>query len=232
MKTYRAKNGPFTERPYYSDSDVEEICSTELRTVGLYPDTPSPIRIDRFIEKRFKVVPAYDDLGTKILGMTMFGASGVTAIIISRALEEEGTAVAERRIRTTLAHEAGHGLLHTHLFTIAMQNKPLFGDFTDPAKPKVLCRDEGEASPKYQGQWWEYQANQAIGSLLMPKLLVEKAVENFSIPTGLFGFRSFDRVKLEEAVKELAAIFNVNSAVARIRLDQLFPASKNQQLTL
>src|SRR5919199_282963 len=99
MKTYRAKNGPFTERPYYSDSDIETLCSDELRAVGLLPASPAAIRIDRFIEKRFKVVPSYEDLGEKILGMTIFGPQGVKAVLISRTLEEEDSVTAERRIR-------------------------------------------------------------------------------------------------------------------------------------
>src|SRR3989442_14471559 len=133
MKTYRAKSGPFQERPYYSDSDIENICSDELRAVSLYPTKPGPVRIDRFIEKRFGVVPSYEDLGEGILGLTVFGASGVREILISRALEDEGTLAAKRRIRTTLAHEGGHGLFHTHLFTVSAQKQPLFGDFTDPS---------------------------------------------------------------------------------------------------
>jgi hypothetical protein len=26
VKTFKAKSGPFSERPFYSDSDIEKIC--------------------------------------------------------------------------------------------------------------------------------------------------------------------------------------------------------------
>lgn len=232
MKTIRAKHGPFTERPFYSDADIENMCSNELRAVDLYPRRPGPIRIDRFLEKRFKVVPHYEDLGEKILGMTIFSSAGVKAIIVSRALEEDGGTVAERRIRTTLAHEGGHAIFHTYLFALAMQEKSLFGDFSDPRSPKVLCRDEGEMSNGYQGQWWEYQANRAIGSLLMPKALVEAALEKFLVVSGLLGCRSFDHSRRDEAIKLLVDIFDVNPVVAKMRLSELFPVSESRQLSL
>lgn len=232
MKTLRAKTGPFTERPYYRDSEIENTCTDELRGVNLFPPTPSPIRIDRFIEKRFNVVHSYEDLGEGILGLTKFGSTGVQAIVVARALDEDRSTSARRRVRTTLAHEAGHGLFHTHLFALTAKEKPLFGDFTDPNAPKILCRDEGEASTRYQGQWWEYHANRAIGALLMPRTLVESAAQSFFSASGSLGLRGFDHARKDEAVRLLVEIFDVNPVVARIRLAQLFPGSESPQLSL
>jgi hypothetical protein len=232
MKTLRAKTGPFTERPYYRDSEIENTCTDELRGVNLFPSTPSAIRIDRFIEKRFNVVHSYEDLGEGILGFTKFGSTGVQEIVVARALDEDRSTSANRRLRTTLAHEAGHGLFHTHLFALTAETKPLFGDFTDPKAPKILCRDEGEASTRYQGQWWEYQANRAIGALLMPKALVESAAQSFFSASGSLGLKAFDHARKDEAVRLLVEIFDVNPAVARIRLAQLFSVSKSPQLSL
>lgn len=231
MKSFRAKSGPFQERPYYSDAEIENICSDELRAAALYPGSPSPVRIDRFIEKRF-VTPTYDDLGEGILGLTVFGSGGVKEIIVSSTLEEDGSPASRRRIRTTLAHEGGHGLFHTHLFALAAPTKPLFGDFSNPAAPKVLCRDEAKVGTGYQGQWWEFQANKAIGALLMPKKLVEAALEGFHVATGSFGFTSLDTTRRDEAIRLLVDVFDVNPAVARIRLGQLFQVSEERQLTL
>src|SRR5262249_46079833 len=118
MRTFRATAGPFQEGVYYPDEDIENICRDELSKVGLLPKEPEPIRIDRIIEKRFGVSPRYEDLGKDVLGLTKFTKKGVAEVIVSKALEEEGDTVAERRIRTTLGHEGGHGLLHTHLFVL------------------------------------------------------------------------------------------------------------------
>jgi hypothetical protein len=232
MKTYRPKKGPFRERPYYSDSEIENTCADELRAVGLYPATPSAVRIDRFIEKRFGVTPTYEDLGKKILGFTKFGVGGVKEVVIASALEEEDTVTAERRIRSTMAHEAGHGIFHSHLFVLGAQERPLFGDFSDPSAPKILCRDEVGQSSGYKGQWWEYQANRAIGAFLLPKALVEEMLAPFCVKTGLLGYGAFDESRREVAVALLANTFEVNPAVARIRLEQVFPQNKSGQLQL
>ena len=114
MKTFKSPSGPFVEQPYYTANDVEAICSDELLKLGFYPSDPSPVRIDRFIEKRFDLQPTYEDLPNGLLGFTRFGTKGVEEIVITTALDEEGTRPAERRLRTTLAHEGGHGLLHAH----------------------------------------------------------------------------------------------------------------------
>jgi hypothetical protein len=198
----------------------------ELLKAGLMPKEPEPIRIDRFIEKRFGVSPRYEDLGSGVLGLTKFTRKGVAEVIVSKSLEDEGNAVAERRIRTTLAHEGGHGLLHTHLFILESHERPLFGDFSDPSKPKVLCRDESAvSSTAYGRQWWEVQANKAMGSLLLPKQLVQMAVKPYLTSSGLLGLETLSSTNRLVAVRELADIFDVNPVVVRIRLSKMYPES-------
>ena len=226
------------EKPYYSAGDIEIMCPDELRKVGLYPSSPSPVRIDRFIEKRFKIDPRYEDLPDGILGYTKFGYNGVEEIAVSRELEEENTKASARRIKTTLAHESGHGLLHTHLFVLGQQPKSLFGDSLDESGSKILCRNdaiEGSKTGKtagYDGKWWEHQANLVMGALLVPRNLAMTAMEPFLIKAGLLEVKTLDQTRREEAIKSLAEIFEVNPIVIRIRINQLFPASKTNQLTL
>lgn len=231
MRTSRGGVGPFQERPFYSLNEIERICVEALRGVDLLPSSPEQIRIDRFIEKRFSVTPSYEDLGEGILGLTRFGRNGVQEVIVSQRLDDEGSVVANRRIRSTLAHEAGHGLLHEYLFLLE-QETPLFGEKT-PEGPKVLCRD-GPAANKdaYKGKWWEYQANRAIGSLLLPRTLVHMAVEPYTLPAGGLGLRSVDRGRRPEVIQQLVQIFDVNPIVAAIRFDDLFPAEKTSQIAL
>lgn len=234
MKTYRQKGGPFKERPYYELQDIENICTQELSSVGLLPTHPAPIRIERFIEKRFAVSPVYEDLPDGVLGYSRFGRSGVEAVIISRALAEDQPSGAERRITTTLAHEAGHALLHGHLFALGAPQRGLFGG--DVTTPKILCRTESlpalTPGRKYDGRWWEYQANQAIGALLLPRALAEEALKSIVLQGGALGLaRTLPAGRREEAALLLADIFEVNPAVARIRLAEMFPANQGQ-LTL
>jgi hypothetical protein len=236
MRSYRSKSGPFAERPFYKNEEIEAICGDELRAADLFPPTPSPIRIDRFLEKRFGVVPEYQELGDGVLGLTKFGPNGVQGIIVARMLDEEGTTTAERRIRTTLAHEGGHGLLHAHLFAMTTKEHSLFGDFTDPKAPQILCRDVPNTSPMhkqgYDGRWWEFQANRAIGALLLPKPLVHLAMEPLLEPAGLLGGKVLKANRREQGITLLADTFEVNPVVARIRLQELFPASSEAQLRL
>lgn len=95
-----------------------------------------------------------------------------------------------------------------------------------------MCRKEdleagGEA---YDGKWWEWQANQAIGGLLLPRPLVEACVEPLTEVIGTLGQRKLPPVNRDQAVRQLAETFHVNPAVARIRLATLF--SSDSQLAL
>lgn len=242
MKTSKANAGPFKERPYYSEQEMESICCEELQQAGLFPSSPQPIRIERFVEKRFEIVPKYEELPIGLLGFTKFGPNGVEEIVVSRFLADDGSVTAERRINTTLAHEAGHALLHTHLFAMECNNHtlPLFRENIDCSSQKILCRtgDDIESIQKngkprgYDGRWWEYQANRMIGALLLPRSLVMRALEPLTEKQGLIGLESITPSGRPAAIDTLADIFDVNPAVARIRLEGIFPSSENKQLTL
>lgn len=237
MKTYRTTSGPFAERPHYSPEEVERICNDELRKVDLFPSEPAAIRIDRFIEKRFKINPTYEDLPEGVLGCTKFGPKGVIEITISRLLAEENNKVGERRINSTFAHEVGHGLLHAHLFVLG-QARNLFGDGLDSTEPKILCRKENiegiQTSNKinYGGRWWEYQANMAIGSILLPKQLAKIILEPFLIEKGKLGAKILDPTHIDRVTRELVGVFNVNPIVARIRIDTIYLRNQENQLFL
>lgn len=205
------------------------MCEDELRAAGYYPAKPEPVRVERFVEKRFRVSVAYDDLPAGVLGYTLFGSDGVTGVHISSVLAEEQSRTSNRRINSTLAHEAGHGLLHSHLFAFSSEGLSLFGGDPDVTTTRILCRE-----PKgrgYGGQWWEVQANMVIGPLLMPRVHVLKAAEPFTRECGSLGGREIIPSSREDAVLCLADVFDVNPAVARIRVDDIFPLGDGQ-LTL
>lgn len=228
MKNLRTKSGPFLERPYFTNDEIDRACSFELQTLGLLPPTPQPIRIDRFIEQRLGVTPEYENLPAGILGYTRFFRGGVKGIVVARSLDDN-SASGERRVRSTLAHEAGHGLFHAHLFVLSGQSS-LFPEGAS-ASPRVLCRDaqNGASERAYHGEWWEYQANRAIGSLLLPKQLVNSAVQTFAAPLGLLGIMSLADEVREAAARYVAKIFDVNPVVATIRLDEMFPRPSGGQ---
>ena len=234
MKTFRTTSGPFSERPHFDPVEIDRMCVDELRKAGCLPMTPEPIRVDRFIEKRFNVVPEYDDLPDGVLGYTRFSKQGVEAIVVAKALDTDGGKVAERRIRTTLAHEGGHGLLHAYLFAIQDAAASLFNSEPED-KDKILCRDvQGESGRqgRYDGRWSEYQANRAIGGLLLPKKLVGMALQPYVAPAGSLGVPTLDQKRCGDAERALAEIFDVNPVVARLRIADLYPFAECGQLTL
>ena len=237
MRTSRSKRGPLPEQIFYEVEEIENICRDELQGVGLFPSEPAPIRIDFFIEKRFKILPSYEDLPPGVLGYTRFGLSGVEKIAVSKALDDEGTKPAERRLRTTLAHEGGHGLLHAHLFVLGAKPESMFGDATTGDASKILCREDGIPAggtneSKYRGRWWEFQANQAMSALLLPKGLVREALASELSVEGIFEIPSLPSDRRAVSITLLAETFDVNPVVARIWLETLYPTAAYQQLTL
>src|SRR5206468_5815655 len=130
--------------------------------------------------------PRYEDLPDGVLGYTCFGSKGVESIHISSALLEAGTRSAERLANTTLAHEAGHGLFHAHLFALASGGISLFGDDPDVTATRVLCRNHASGGA-YDGRWWELHAGKAIGPLLLPRQLVVATLKALLVPRGAFG---------------------------------------------
>ena len=230
MMRSTAQSGMFSKPPYFKPSQIDQMCADELRKENLLPSSPTAVRIDRFIEKRFGVSPQYEDLPHGVLGFTKFGKNGVEAIVVSAALDAQDGKVAQRRVRTTLAHEAGHGLLHAYLF--ALDDKPLhLFDKDSHTEHQILCRDvpnEERTSRSYDGRWWEFQANRAMGGLLSPRALVHEAMKPFLVPSGMLGVEILDEKRREEAVRALADIFDVNPVVARIRTNELYPAETGQ----
>ena len=165
-----------------------------------------------------------------VLGFTRFGKNGVKAVVISRALDAEGGKVAGRRIRTTIAHEGGHGLLHAHLFALDEIPLHLF-DQDSHSGDQILCRDvhgDEKKAHRYDGRWWEVQANRAMSSLLCPRPLVQETMKSFLAPAGLLGVEVLTENRREEAVRALADIFDVNPAVTRIRIGEMYPAQTGQ----
>ncbi len=96
MKRIRSKSGPFSERPHFEPSEIDQICAEELRKQELYPSSPGAIRIDRFVEKRFGIVPQYEILPDGFWGFTKFAKKGVEAIVIAAAFDAEKGIFAER----------------------------------------------------------------------------------------------------------------------------------------
>lgn len=53
---------------------MELLCATALAEAGLLPEEPSPVRIDRFIEKHFRVEVRATEMQPGLMGAIRLGA--------------------------------------------------------------------------------------------------------------------------------------------------------------
>lgn len=224
MKRFPTSEGPFPTRLYYSDHEIEEICSTALAETNLLPTEPGPIRIDRFIEKKFGVQIVYEPLKKGVLGFTVFNSKGVESVHIAPPTGESQLFVQEdRRINSTLAHEAGHCLMHTELYLERFAKGTAFEDHPNVTQDRILCRDEQPnvqtRQRRYAGEWWEFQANRAIGALLIPKQLFLTFMQPFLKQSGTTLIPRLPIKTQRQAIEAASRVFDVNQMVVRVRLN-------------
>ncbi len=225
MKDTPAPGKPFGRRLYFKKGEIEHICADALKSTGCLPAICAPVEIELFVEKAFDCRAVYDSLPTGVLGAAAFSRDGgLEEVTVSKSLLADGQ-IGERRTRSTWAHEAGHGLLHGSLFAQSKLEHPLLEDCFDYQKRRILCRERDliATGSGYHGKWWEWQANQAIGALLLPRELVKTSLESLTEERGILGIPILPRTRLEPAARRLAEVFDVSPAVARIRIEGLFP---------
>ena len=222
MKERRNPLGVFGKTLYFTDREIDQMCFEALKNSGFYPSSPSPIEIESFVEKHFETTLDFGtSMGEGVLGWTLFGRNGKIQLVgISAQLAEDLSEVGIRRCRATVAHEAGHCLMHSSLF-MEEAGEQMFGNI-DLKMRRILCREDDIAG-KYDGRWWEVQANKAIGGLLLPKGLVQTAVEKFLESAGALGLPVMPEKNRKLAIDYVAKTFEVNKKPAEIRLEKLFP---------
>ena len=182
-------NCPFISKPFYRPEKIEKVCRDALKEHDLLPVEPSPVRIERLLEKRWDISEQYLPLGDGITGFAGFSEEGLVGVAVNIELAEDQAVPARRRVRSTLAHEIGHGLFHEDLWKEVFENRKqpsLFDEkeitydgFTDNG---FLCRTNTVEATKpinVKNEWWEFQANKAMASLLLPSHLVAKALEPY-----------------------------------------------------
>ena len=226
MRSSRDHRSPWGKRLYFEAHEFETMMKDLLLRVG--PDVfveSSGVDVDRVLLAAFELEADYVSLPDGVLGRTLFLPDGSAQIEVSRELadEAETDTVHRRRLRTTLAHECGHVACHRILFLADTETISLFpsGEGQEEEKPAILCR-ENTVAPAYSGEWWEYQANQCMACLLLPRHLL---VPRFrAVLTGV-GVGSYEeavkRVKDGDIIRTLANMFDVSWQVLLCRLEDL-----------
>jgi hypothetical protein len=237
VKSYKHRSGE--QRLWFHDDEIEALAEDELRSAGLYPTGDNPVTdLERFVQRHLGAgLDQFAALSPEILGQTEFvpGKSPVIRVnadLTGSAFEDdEPLPWAKGRWRATVAHEAGHVLLHRNLFEASAGQGELFsaGGQTSSLM-RCLKRDVGHRSTT--SDWREVQANKAMAALLMPRALFTQVA--LAHP-GLHAVRAnvMAGPATSEVVCELARSFEVSKQAAAIRLGTLkiIPSSSTFDFT-
>lgn len=233
MRTTVDRSSPWGSRLWFEDHEFDAMMDEVRLKAGQGAVTAGTgVDVDAIFEKVYRVAPDYVDLPDGVLGKTIFHRDGRFDVYLSRPLadEAEHDTVARRRLRATAAHECAHVVVHGHMHLVDPLAMSLFDD-TPPPPPRVLCRQEAIGRPGYNGEWWEYQANRGMASLLLPKALVGEAVRQSlanrhcsTLETAIQGGH------LEPLVRDLMQHFDASMQLVIYRLQQLgtLPKATNQ----
>jgi hypothetical protein len=222
---------PFIRKIFIPEPRIERNCGDALRSVGLMPDEPTPIRIDRFAEKHFGIEIEYEDLSTfgpGVMGACRFKRDGsVSRILVEAKLAEQDSKLAEKVVRSTIAHEAGHGLFHGELFAERFQAEAEMkaAGFFEPSRRDGLLPDgfacRGLDAPNKafnRFDWWEVQANMAMAALLLPMNLVSQHLDLVMKP-----LRTYEGAHIIPSLKDVCGMvadrFEVSVTMARYRIE-------------
>lgn len=221
MKTYRGPEGD--ERIWFEDDEIEQIMEDELRRASLMPTLDdSVVDVEAFIENHLQSpLDQYADLENDVLGVTEFRPGHRPEVRINKDLT--GSAMdgdwcppgVQGRWRATLAHEAGHVVLHRMLFEVDTNQTTLFADpVNGPREAQLLrCLKRDVAHRARTTDWREVQANRAMAALLMPKSVFVKTVRKIGIGAT--------HATIDQSTRDLAQRFGVSRQATTIRLRTL-----------
>jgi len=120
--------GPFLEYFFIPEARIHRIACDNLVSLGLMPDTPGPVPIERYCDKRWGFPEDYAPLPKGVLGKAKFSEDGLVMIEINRELADNSSELGIIRTRSTLAHEIGHGELHSGRYADKIRHERLQGD--------------------------------------------------------------------------------------------------------
>lgn len=237
MKVYRSTDGG--NRIWFNEGEIEDIIESELRKSGFYPTVENPmVDLEGFIEEHLKAsLDQYAALDPDVLGQTEFLRGHRPVVKIDGKLTRKAIDAGPQaqlgmlgRWRATVSHEASHIILHRSLFEICEDQGSLFGEDSEcdePERVQCLKRDISYANI---GDWREYQANNGMAVLMMPRtLFVQIAHEHCEL-------LDIDSLIISESDRSasklafgLAKVFGVSQQAAQIRLRTLgFVCSSEQ----
>jgi hypothetical protein len=209
------------EPHYYLRDYLEELCE---RTVSefcteTYGQELAPLPTDvltQLLERDTSVLNLYATLDDGINGMTtMFGSERLPRVDIAAELSRQW--FRENRLRTTLAHEYAHVLLHAPLWRAQCKTGGQEGE----TLIAQACRRETVEDNAPRSDRIEWQAGYICGALLMPQRRVDRLVGRFRSTRSFAPVLLAGSADAEELVERVTIGFRVSRLAARVRLGQL-----------
>ncbi len=225
MRWVRDSTGRFRWRPFLEAGEIDVLCEQRITQFlfALYGSVAYPLSTDdltRLIEQDvddldlFADLSALGDDSAMVEGVTTFVPGHRPCIQIAGYLSEDSRK--EARLRTTLAHELGHVLLHD--FTGEREDAPRPRQADDPDTASTTLCTPWAIGTWPPVDWMEWQANYASGALLMPRTAVQQALfpstERHAASSPVAG-------GLGRAIDIVQGSFMVSDAAALVRLRQL-----------
>lgn len=199
-----------------------------MELLGLYAsrygmDDSTAIPVDMVVESALGLTLELDDLSKRLGAQDILGATWIQSktVVIDQSLEPSENPAMEGRFNFTLAHEAGHWVMHAHQIADIPEQATLFDISTAPS---IVCR----SSQRKESMEW--QADRFASYLLMP----EDRIMNFwrEIRGGLDQYMAFEEIEaikaeseysipVTQVAKDMAEHFRVSGQAMQIRLEGL-----------
>ncbi len=203
---------------WFEEAEFERIMDGVRQRAGEVFAEGRGVDVEEVLMRVYEISPDYLELPRGVLGRTVFHANGLVDVHLSRGLSERAdrSRVARQRLRSTMGHECGHVALHRQLQLGALGEGP-----TDA--PAILCRASAfKTESGRAGEWWEYQANRAMASLLMPRDLTNAALSGILPALGHESLKkALEAEGGPEVLRELSRIFDVSFEMVLYRLGDL-----------
>ena len=219
--------GPFTQKIFLTETTIDRMALAALSETQLLPKIPGPVDIGQFCIRNWGWEVQYFDLGPDLMGQCAFSEAGVESIEINSRIWEDKSRVGRVRLRSTTAHEIGHGLAHKELFALKIRQERLqarlIRDKSNNAEEKLIhaCPGDQIVRPRKK-EWWEIQANMLMRALLLPTPLLRQVVE---AGRGRYSPESYS---IPPLTFEVAQIFDVSFQMARIAVEEMLTPIKKE----
>ena len=182
MKEYRSATGE--RRLWFEEDEIEGMMEDELRKAGLFPTLADPVvDLESLLEIHLGVkLDIHAVLDDDVLGVTDFvgGKKPLVSInkdLTSQAETEKAPSGILGRWRATMAHEAGHVVLHRSLVEVPFEQGSLFTETTKGSTSSLLrCLKRDVSFRRGNYDWREVQANRGMAALLMPAKVFRELV--------------------------------------------------------